>query len=103
MNCILYPGDEGIVYYQTSSGRHQDDYLIDETRKEYSGPLGIWYTYESFYYNEPDISLNYHPGTENLVFTKENGELIFDYDIVEYTGFTRHKSHSSSVYMGDHV
>jgi hypothetical protein len=83
MNCILYPGDEGIVYYQTRSGGHQNDYLINETRTEYSGPLGIWYAYESFYYNEPDIPLNYHPGTENLVFTKENGELIIDYDIVD--------------------
>jgi hypothetical protein len=81
MNCILYPGDEGVFYYETISNR--TDYLLDETVKEYNGPLGIWYTYESYYHTEPNLPLYYHPKTENIVFSKENGELIFDYDIVD--------------------
>jgi hypothetical protein len=82
MNCILYPGEEGIFNYTTYSNKSVADYLVYETMKEYSGPLGVWYTYESNYYTVPELPLYYHPGTENLVFTKENGALIFDYDIV---------------------
>jgi hypothetical protein len=81
MNCILYPGEEGVFYYWTNSNR--GPYLIEETMKDYSGPLGIWYSYKSYSYPEPDLPTHYHPGTENLTFTKENGELIFDYDIVD--------------------
>lgn len=81
MNCILYPGDEGVFYFETISNR--DEYLLNETMKEYSGSLGIWYTYESFYHTEPDLPSYYHPKTKNIVFSKENGELIFDYDIVD--------------------
>jgi hypothetical protein len=95
MNCILYPGETGIFNSRTRSNR--SDYLLYETMKEYSGPLGVWYTYESNYYTVPELPLYYHPGTENLVFTKENGALIFDYDIVNIPNLLQ-RSNESQVY-----
>jgi hypothetical protein len=50
--------------------------------RDYSGPLGIWYTYQSYYHTDPELPLHYRPGTENLEFSKENGAITFDYDIV---------------------
>jgi hypothetical protein len=81
MNCILYPGDEGVFYYMTYSGRYKD-YIVYETMPDYSGPLGIWYTYQSYYHTDPELPLHYHPGMENLQYSKENGVITFDYDVV---------------------
>jgi hypothetical protein len=80
MNCILYPGEEGVFNYETRSNR--SDYLVDETIDDYSGPLGIWYSYQSYYTITPKMPLYYHPGTENLQFSKEDGGITFDYDVV---------------------
>jgi hypothetical protein len=82
MNCILYPGDEGVFYYMTQSLQNVNDYLVYETMPEYSGPLGIWYTYQSYYHADPQLPMHYHPGMENLQYSKENGVITFDYDVV---------------------
>jgi hypothetical protein len=97
MNCILYPGEEGVFNYSTLSNKSVADYLVYETLKEYSGPLGVWYSYESYYHTDPKLPLYYHPGTENLEFSKENGVLTFDYDIVNIPDLLD-MSHTSLVY-----
>jgi hypothetical protein len=97
MNCILYPGDEGVFYYMTRSGKSIKDYLIYETTKDYSGPLGIWYTYQSYYHTDPELPLHYHPATENLEFSKENGAITFDYDVVNIPNLLD-PGHTAQVY-----
>lgn len=55
MNCILYPGEEGVAVVGFSSyGK------LDEERKNYNGPLGVWYGYQSFYDTKPDLPQGFH-------------------------------------------
>jgi hypothetical protein len=79
MNCFLYPGDEGVIVLKTPSQYSERiDYNLVP---QHDGPLGIWYTYESFYEIQPDLRQDWHPKAENLVFSVANNTLIFDYDI----------------------
>jgi hypothetical protein len=80
MNCILYPGEEGIFMGYTYS--LSDNYIIYEKPQNHDGPLGFWITsYEAIYKEEPNLRLDYHPKTENLSFKIEKEDLVFDYDV----------------------
>jgi len=80
VNCILYPGDEGVLMYKTES--LAKEYIIEEVFPQRDGPLGLWFSYKGNYSAEPDLRLDYHPKTENLAFEINKGELIFDYDLL---------------------
>jgi hypothetical protein len=84
MNCILYPGDEGVYYYMSHSNRPQEDYLLyDEELKTYDGALGLSVlSYENFYRTSPELPKNLHLETESIFFTKEEGALDFDFNIL---------------------
>jgi hypothetical protein len=82
INCVLYPGEEGIFNFFTESNRGGRGYISREDYAKYSGPLGIWYTYESFYNIQPDLPLNLHPTAENIKIKKHKATLEFEYDIM---------------------
>jgi hypothetical protein len=80
VNCILYPGNEGVFMYET--GFTDENYIVNEFVPERDGPLGLWYTYEGIYDVNPDLPLDYHPPAENLIYEIKNGIITFDYDIM---------------------
>jgi hypothetical protein len=82
LNCILYPGEEGIFNYFTNSNPDAEKLIFDERFENYSGPLGIWYTYESFFDTRADLPLNLHPKAENITFIRDQAQLKFEYDII---------------------
>jgi hypothetical protein len=94
MNCILYPGDEGVIAFTSAS--RADEYAVSERVPNHDGPLGIWYTYEGFYNIQTDLRMDLHPAAENIEFTKENGTLIFDYDV--YVPITAEHVQSASLH-----
>lgn len=95
MNCILYPGDEGVLFYNTRSVSKV--YILHEDRDKYEGSLGFWYTYESFYHTQPDLPLYYHPIAENLTYEKKDGELAVDFDVSIHK-LLREGVYGSSIY-----
>jgi hypothetical protein len=67
--------------------------LLSDRLEDYSGPLGIWYTYESFYDTRPDFPRNLHPKAENIKFIRDQAQLKFEHDIV---GIPDTVTHSNS-------
>ena len=82
MNCILYPGEEGVFNFSTKSNRGIGGYILDERLDEYNGPLGFWYSYESFYHTRSGLRSDLHPKAENINFKKDQAALEFEYDVV---------------------
>ncbi len=80
MNCILYPGEEGIAVIGFSSFGQVDTIKFDKVPK-YDGPLGLWYTYQSFYDTRPDLPRGFHYQAENITFQNIAGNIAFDFDL----------------------
>ena len=82
MNCILYPGDEGVYYYHTRSNRKE--YILWEDKESYDGALGLSIlSYESFYRTNPELPPNLHLAIENTKFQKVNGDLDYEFDVLK--------------------
>jgi hypothetical protein len=80
MNCILYPGEEGVLAFKFSSRGHVQD-IKSEHMTTYNGPLGVWYTYTSSYDTKSDLPKGFHYKVENLTFQDKDGVIVFDFDL----------------------
>jgi hypothetical protein len=80
MNCILYPGEEGVIAFRFSNLGHVNMKTYDQTPK-YTGSLGVWYTYTSSYDTKPDLPARFHYKAENLTFQDKDGAIVFDFDL----------------------
>jgi hypothetical protein len=78
MNCILYPGEEGVIVFGFNDATMSSTF---EQKTTYSGPLGVWYTYQSYYDTKPNIPTGYHNKAENVTFQKKYGGIVFDFDL----------------------
>jgi hypothetical protein len=107
INCILFPGEEGIIYFDinyTSFYKKAEKEGISEYVDFYDGPVGLWYTYESFYETDPTIPRAYRIEAQNVQFIKLTTVMSFSFDvdltqkhIFHYAGYT----HSAWVIVYD--
>jgi hypothetical protein len=83
MNCILYPGDEGVYYYLARSHRGPEGYMLWEEIETYGGSLGLSIlSYESYYRTNPELPPNLHLAIENITYQKVNGGLDFEFNVL---------------------
>jgi hypothetical protein len=81
-NCILYPREEGVIWYRRSLLDRLDGYTSSrEELSKYDGKLGITYSYTSTFIASPDLPTTYHPKAENVEYRIEDGNIFFEYDI----------------------
>lgn len=81
-NCILYPHEEGVIFFDKARLERTSDYIgKEEEVTGYTGPYGYTYRYESRYVSSPDLPDIYHPKAENVEYRIENGNIYFEYDI----------------------
>ncbi|MBN1438042.1 MAG: hypothetical protein JW929_01425 [Anaerolineales bacterium] len=81
-NCILYPKEEGVILFDWSSFEEMDGFLANrEEVKKYTGPLGMTFSYQSFYIPSMDLLEKYHPKAENVEYHVEGATIYFEFDI----------------------
>jgi hypothetical protein len=91
MNCFLFPGEEGVLFFDfnyTDAPDEDRGYFVEK----YDGPIGLWYSYESYYETNPNIPSVYRIPAENIYFRKVE-------DVVEY-GFDVDLSEKHIFYKG---
>jgi hypothetical protein len=81
MNCILYPGEEGVIAIGIGPFAGASERTLYEYTKDYKGPLGIWYSYQSFYDTKSNLPAGFHYKAENVTMQKEDWGIIFDFDL----------------------
>jgi len=104
MNCFLFPGEEGVVFFDINYTDAPDDERGHFIEK-YDGPIGLWYSYESYYETNPNIPSAYRIPAENIYFRKVEDVVEFGFDVdlsekhIFYTGLIY--AHSAWVLLYD--
>jgi hypothetical protein len=81
-NCILYPYETGIIFFEFVEFEKMPGFSSNqEMLKDYTGPLGFFYTYTSYFKPVPDLPTIYHPKAQNVKYHVDKGTIYFEYDI----------------------
>jgi hypothetical protein len=82
MNCILYPGETGAIFFPAFGSKDSEGYYENsEIINTIPAQLGLLYTYDSQYLSDPNLENKYHPQAENVTFYVENDRLYFEFDV----------------------